>query len=232
MVFSRIFHSVDILRSVVPVFDFSDSREYVQVALQGVRDGSQSLRYRTGLERHSPLALRFDTGPALKAVSIVRYHMVQQGHTAVVHVVGRLVDGPDAGEVFETTDVDVALDEGIYHNHRDYKPLEFRVGSGAVLDGIDDAVREMSVGETRTVRLEPDEAFGEYDDERVGEVPRTELVGEGDSEPETGALIRNEAGETGWIAEVDEETVTVDFNHELADEPVAFEIRLLDAEKE
>ncbi|MFC7046532.1 hypothetical protein ACFQH6_14980 [Halobacteriaceae archaeon GCM10025711] len=48
--------------------------------------------------------------------------MPDPGEIAIVHLTGRLVDGPDAGEVFETTDVDVALDEGVYHDHRDFKP--------------------------------------------------------------------------------------------------------------
>lgn len=154
--------------------------------------------------------------------------MVESGETAVVHYVGRLATGEDAGDVFDTTDVDVALEEDIYHGSRDYKPLEFRVGEGAVLPGIDEAVREMEVGETRTVRVEPDGAYGEYDDGRVVEIERSELEERSGVAAAENELVRSETGETGWITGVTDDTVEVDFNHELAGEPVEFEIRLLE----
>lgn len=152
---------------------------------------------------------------------------VESGQIAIVHLTGRLVDGPEAGEVFETTDVDVALDSGVYHNHRDFKPLEFRVGEGHVLPGIDVAVQGMEQGESRTVTLEPEEAYGTVDEDRIVTFPSEELETEG-GDIEVGELVRSERGDTGWITEVDEAGVTVDFNHELAGERVEFEIRLLE----
>lgn len=155
--------------------------------------------------------------------------MACEGEIAVVHFTGRIADGDDEGEVFDTTDVDVALDEGVYHDHRDYKPLEFRVGEGKVVRGLDDAVRQMEVGEERIVRVEPERAFGEYDESRVVEIPREDLEARSDVTAEPGELVRAENGETGWITEANEETATVDFNHELAGLTVEFEVRLLDA---
>lgn len=152
---------------------------------------------------------------------------VESGQIAIVHLTGRLADGPEAGEVFETTDVDVALDSGVYHNHRDFKPLEFRVGEGHVLPGIDVAVQGMEQGESRTVTLEPEEAYGTVDEDRIVTFPSEELETEG-GDIEVGELVRSERGDTGWITEVDEAGVTVDFNHELAGERVEFEIRLLE----
>lgn len=155
--------------------------------------------------------------------------MVQNGHVAVIHFTGRTVDGGTEGEVFDTTDVDVALETGVYHDNRDYKPLEFRVGEGNVIPGIEDAVREMDVGEERTVQVSPEEAFGERAESKVVEVPREDLEARSDTDAAEGELVTSEAGQTGWITDVDERTVTVDFNHELAGETLAFEIRVLDA---
>ena len=154
--------------------------------------------------------------------------MVRTGRVAVIHFTGRTVE-EGAGEVFDTTDVDVAMDAGIYHDHRDYKPLEFRVGEGKVLAGIEDAVREMDVGEERTVRVPPEKAFGERSGSRVVEVPREALGARSDAEAAEGEIVRSETGETGWITDVEGDAVTVDFNHELAGETVEFEIRVLDA---
>ena len=154
--------------------------------------------------------------------------MVEQGRIAVVHYTGRLITGDDAGEVFDTTDVDAALEEGIYHDYRDYAPLSFRVGGGEVLTGIDETVQEMERGESRTVQLEPEKAYGVRSDERVIEVSRAALETRSDIAAAEGELVRSETGETGWITEVIDETVEIDFNHELAGEPVEFEIRVLE----
>lgn len=145
---------------------------------------------------------------------------------AVIHYVGRLA-GDDDGAVFDTSDVDVALAEGIYHAHRDYTPVEFQVGNRKVLPAIEAAVRDMEEGETRTLHLDPDDAFGPRDDERVIDVPRAEIEARSDSTATEGELVGDETGDTGWITGVSDDTVEIDFNHELADEPVEFEIRLL-----
>jgi len=154
--------------------------------------------------------------------------MVDSGQVAIVHLTGRLVDGPDAGAVFETTDVDVALEEGVYHDHRDFKPLEFRVGEGHVIPGIDRAVRDMDEGETRTVVLDPEDAYGRHDESEVVTVPRAEIEERSDTTAEVDELVRSETGDVGWITDVSADEVTIDFNHELAGERVEFEIRLLE----
>lgn len=152
--------------------------------------------------------------------------MAEKGSTAVIHFVGRLADdGPDA--VFDTSDVDVALEAGIYHAHRDYAPVEFQIGDGTVLSGIDNAVRDMSEGETQTIHLNPEDAFGSRHDERVVNISRAELEARNDATATDGELVGSETGETGWITGVTDDTVEIDFNHELAGEPVEFEIRLL-----
>jgi FKBP-type peptidyl-prolyl cis-trans isomerase 2 len=155
--------------------------------------------------------------------------MACEGEIAVVHFTGRIAEGEDAGEVFDTTDPDVALESSVYHGHRDYKPLEFRVGERKVVAGLDDAVKKMDVGEEQTVTVEPERAFGEYDDEKVVELPRADLEADSDATAEPGELVRSESGDTGWITDVDDETVTIDFNHELAGLAVEFEVKLLDS---
>jgi len=154
--------------------------------------------------------------------------MASEGEIAVVHFTGRIADGDDEGKIFDTTDVDVALDEGIYHDNRDYKPLEFRVGEDTVVPGLDRSVREMDVGEERTVEVEPEGAFGDCDETKVVEIPRADLEARSGVTAEPGELVRSEDGETGWITDVDDDTVTVDFNHELAGLPVEFDVKLLD----
>jgi FKBP-type peptidyl-prolyl cis-trans isomerase 2 len=154
--------------------------------------------------------------------------MEGDGDIAVVGFTGRIAGGEDAGEVFDTTDATVAGETGIYQKTRDYEPLEFRVGEEEVVAGLDDAVREMAVGEGRTVEVEPARAFGERDESNVVEFPRADLEAGDDVTVEPGEIVRSESGATGWLTAVTEETVTVDFNHEHAGLPVESDVTLLD----
>jgi len=154
---------------------------------------------------------------------------VREGQVAAIHYVGRIAEGPGEGEVFDTTNVDVALEAGIYHDHRDYKPLEFRLGEDKVIEGLDEAVVGMERGEKKTVVVEPERAFGERDPDDVVEFPRETFD---EKEIEVGTLAATEDGKSGWVTEVDDETVTIDFNHELAGTPVEFEIKLLEVHGE
>ncbi|QLG62505.1 FKBP-type peptidyl-prolyl cis-trans isomerase [Halorarum salinum] len=154
--------------------------------------------------------------------------MAEPGNVAVVHVEARVAEGEDAGETFETTDVDVALESGSYDPHRDYTPMEFRVGAGEVPPAIDDAVRDLSVGEERTVTADPEDAFGPRDEGAVVEVDWDDL-GDGDGpDAAVGKPVTAETGEVGWITDANGDVVTVDFNHEFAGQPVTFVVRLLD----
>lgn len=150
---------------------------------------------------------------------------VEDGEVAVLHYVGRLAE---TDEVFDTSDVDVALESGAYHPRRDYVPLSVEVGAGEVPPAIENAVREMSPGEERTVTLGPEEAFGERESARVVTVDRERLESESGRDARPWRLVGTETGETGWITDVGETSVTVDFNPDLAGERLRYELRLLE----
>lgn len=156
--------------------------------------------------------------------------MVELGKTAVVHYTARIVEGADAGEIVDTTDVDVALESGVYEGHRNYEPLSFEVGADEVLSGLDAAVREMNRGEERTVVFSPEESFGEPSDDEIVSFPRDEIEDQSETEAEVGAIVTTDTNQSGWITEVTDDTVTVDFNHELAGEKLEFEIRVIDVQ--
>lgn len=153
--------------------------------------------------------------------------MVDPGQTAVIHYTARMAEGADTGEIVDTTDVDVALESGVYEGHRDYEPLSFEVGAGEVLPGLDEAVREMDPGEKRTVELPPEKAYGYHDADQVIRFPRPEIESRSETEAAEGELVTTDTGESGWITAVTEDTVEVDFNHELAGQALECDIHLL-----
>ena len=57
------------------------------------------------------------------------------------------------------------------------KPLEFIMGAGEIIKGLEEAVAQMSVGDKQEVIVAPMNAYGEYNSEYVQEVPRDQFVG-------------------------------------------------------
>jgi peptidylprolyl isomerase len=133
------------------------------------------------------------------------------GNTVKVHFTGRL----ENGEVFTSS--------------RESEPLEFTLGSGQVIPGFDKAVTGMELGETRTVNLQPEEAYGPRQEDLVVDVKKSNFPE--DITPLTGEQLEipQEDGEPLKVTVVDvsEDTVTLDANHPLAGYTVTFTIILV-----
>ena len=95
--------------------------------------------------------------------------VVHEGDIIKVDYIGRLEDGT----IFDTSLEEVAREAGLYDPLRSYKPLQFKVGSGQMIPGFDRGVIGMKVNETKNITIPPEEAYGEYDPERVNVIPRT-----------------------------------------------------------
>jgi len=124
-----------------------------------------------------------------------------------------------------------SLDDGsVFDSSHDGEPLEFTVGQGDVIPGFDDAVDGMSEGETKSVAIKADDAYGQHRDDLVAVIGRSQLPS--DIEPEIGLVLEMSSGEGVityvTITEMAEDTVTLDANHELAGVNLNFEITLVD----
>lgn len=129
---------------------------------------------------------------------------ITNGDTVDVHYTGRL----DDGEVFDSS------------AGRD--PLTFEVGGGQVIAGFDEAVRGLGVGESRTVRIEPADAYGERRDELIGRV---------DAEKAPDGLNAGDAVMVGQqqatVVEVTDSEVVLDANHPLAGKALTFDVEVV-----
>lgn len=154
---------------------------------------------------------------------------ISHGDTVTLEYVGRL----DDGEIFDTSDRVLAQQEGLLSENpeRVYKPLTVEVGEDSVIPGLQEALLGMEAGEQATVTIPPERAYGEYTEERLGEYDREafeEMLG--DRELEEGFEVEADSGLTGQVVDIGPETVTVDFNHELAGETLTFEIEILEVD--
>jgi peptidylprolyl isomerase len=130
-----------------------------------------------------------------------------------------------------------------FESNKNGTPMEFTVGTGEVVKGFDTAVIGMSPGQTKTVTLAPEDAYGPYRPELVNTLS-TESVNDTFTElNQTGGLTlinfpgagwvylwRIDENETGYLrfSNITDETTTVDENHPLAGKDLVFEITLVE----
>ena len=109
------------------------------------------------------------------------------------------------------------------------EPLEFTIGSGMMIFGLDKGVIGMEEGESKKIKIAPEDAYGEYDDDLEVVVERSELPD--DIEPKIGMTLTTEEEDgqemTYVITSVSEKHVEVDANHPLAGKELTFELELV-----
>ncbi|MBO9429752.1 MULTISPECIES: peptidylprolyl isomerase [unclassified Sulfitobacter] len=136
---------------------------------------------------------------------------VKSGDTVQIHYTGTLKDGT----TFDSS-------EG-----RD--PLEFVVGSGQIIPGLDSALPGMTEGDKKVVQVPSDEAYGPVNPEMRQAVPREGIPADIPLDPGTQLQMQTPEGQAlpVTVVEVDETTVTLDANHPLAGKDLQFDIELV-----
>ena len=151
---------------------------------------------------------------------------ITTGDDVTFEYTGRL----DDGTVFDSSRESVAEEAGLVEAQpdREYAPLTVEVGSGQVIEGMEEGLLGMDAGETETIEIPPEKAYGEWTEEHVQEFDTDELSEMLGQTPEEGAFLEAQNGQHGEIIHVDDETVRVDFNPDLAGETLEFEIEVVD----
>ncbi len=123
----------------------------------------------------------------------------------------------DDGTVFDSTE-------------KHGEPLEFEVGSGQLIPGFDNAVLGLKKGDEKEIKLEPEEAYGEYNSELKKKIPKEQLPQNEELKPGMMLILTlpNEVQITALVSELDEEMVTIDLNHPLAGKTLNFKIKVVD----
>lgn len=136
----------------------------------------------------------------------------KDGDTVKVHYTGTL----ENGEVFDTS--------------KEREPLEFQLGQGQLIPGFEKAVIGMDEGDSTTVDIPSDEAYGEVREDLVINVPKDQLPD--DVEPKIGMQLQvnQENGQPipVRITEIKDDELILDANHPLAGKDLKFEIELLE----
>jgi FKBP-type peptidyl-prolyl cis-trans isomerase 2 len=152
---------------------------------------------------------------------------MEEGSFVYVDLIGKI---KESGEIFETTEEEVAKAAGIFNEKFKYKPILVIVGSKNILPGLENAIKSMQVGEKKIVELEPKNAFGERREELI-KLFNISLFKQQDIEVFPGANVTIN-GLPGKVISVSGGRVKVDFNHPLAGKTVVYEIEIKEEIKE
>jgi FKBP-type peptidyl-prolyl cis-trans isomerase SlyD len=105
------------------------------------------------------------------------------------------------------------------------EPIKFSYGSGKIISGLESRIIDMAEGETRTIKIPANEAYGEYDETLTQIAPIEDFEG---IDLEIGMTLEGE-GENdeilrATVIDVTKEDVTVDYNHPLAGCDLEFKV--------
>ncbi|MFC7238628.1 peptidylprolyl isomerase [Saliphagus sp. GCM10025317] len=145
----------------------------------------------------------------------------QPGDFVKIAYTARTVEGD---QLVDTTDAEVAEEEGVDAQDREFAPRTIVLGEGHIFDAVEDAIIGSEAGEEGEVTIPAEEAFGEYDNDAL-ETISADKIDEDDRYP--GAHVHVD-GRHGYISTIVGGRARVDFNHPLAGEDVEYEYEVVE----
>ncbi|WP_457747225.1 FKBP-type peptidyl-prolyl cis-trans isomerase [Sulfurimonas sp.] len=106
-------------------------------------------------------------------------------------------------------------------------PLVFMFGKGQIIPGLENGIKDMSIGEKADVLVKAADAYGEYNAEATQEVPKDQFAG---IDLEDGMTLYGQGEDGGTVQvtvkEIKDDTVVIDFNHPLAGKDLMFSVTI------
>ena len=117
----------------------------------------------------------------------------------------------------------------VFDTSNERQPLEIKVGAGQLIAGFENELLGMSLNERKTFTLEPEDAYGQRNEDLKQAIPRADIPPE--LNPRVGMMVDLQSSEgqqiPAQIVHLDEEKLTLDMNHPLAGETLSFEIEVV-----
>ena len=131
--------------------------------------------------------------------------------TVLLHYTGSLTDG------------------SVFDSSVGREPFEFTIGQGMVIPGFENGVMGMAEGESRTLNIPAEEAYGLHREDLLAVVERSQMPANIDLK--IGMALQARAPDGGAtsviVRSINVEKVTLDFNHPLAGKDLIFELNLI-----
>lgn len=121
------------------------------------------------------------------------------------------------------------VDGEVIDSSEENEPLRFIQGEGHIIPGLEGALYEMGIGESKNLVIAPEDAYGELTEEAFIEVPKDQFPPSIPLELDTELQVRNPEGDVleARIDKIEEDRVRLDFNHPLAGKELHFDVKVI-----
>lgn len=123
----------------------------------------------------------------------------------------------------------LTIDDGIVVDaSEENEPLWYLHGASNIIPGLERALEGLEPGASKTVVVEADDGYGQYDDERLHRVPKAQFPQGSSFQVGDRVYAHSPDGQQipARIKSVDPKEVLIDFNHELAGKQLTFEVKV------
>ena len=138
-----------------------------------------------------------------------------------------------AVDLVVTMDYVLTVDGEVWDSSEEEGPIQFLQGHGNIIKGLEQQVNGMAVGESREIKVGPENGYGVFDPDQIVDVPMSEFPEEVPLEPGVELEMKDKEGDTLYarIISVGKTRVKMDFNHPLAGKELHFKVTILDLRK-
>lgn len=128
-----------------------------------------------------------------------------------------------------TLEYTVTQDDGtVVDSSADGGPLTYVHGRKELLPALEAALAGLSVDDRKSIRLEPEDAYGTVDPDAFREIPIEDIP---ESARRVGAQLRfKDSDEIVRVHEIRDTTIVLDYNHPFAGKPLTFDVKVLSIE--
>lgn len=135
----------------------------------------------------------------------------------------------ESGSVVEVHYTGTLSNGDVFDSSQGREPLKVTIGQGQLINGFEDSLKGMALNEKKTFTLAPEEAYGQRSDEAMRQFPRKELPP--DMEVQEGQMLALSTSDgqqiPARVAELNDESITLDLNHPLAGQSLTFEVEVV-----
>jgi len=141
-----------------------------------------------------------------------------------------------ADNIVVTMDYELRIDGEVVDTSEDGDPIVFLQGAGQIIPGLEKAIYGLTAGDKKSVTVSPEDGYGEIDPDSIVEVPKDEFPEDFPLELGVEITVNTEDEEDESLEEemeativaINEDTITLDFNHPLAGKSLDFDVSILE----
>lgn len=146
---------------------------------------------------------------------------MEEGDVVSLDYIGRI---KESGELFDTTKREVAEEEDAVNERASYEPVKIIVGAEMVVEGLDERLKDLNVGDEKEVEVPPQKAFGKREGDLIKTFSENKFKDQ-EMNPYPGMRVTIDE-RVGRVISVNSGRVRVDMNHPLAGRTLKYSLEI------